>query len=104
MWPWLCSTTGALGYYARELAHQGMICIVMAQSPEMVCPYGSYKPFFGTNPIAIGIPTGPRKEPVVFDMATSAIAYYGQSPRFAAARQPLTLCLLGCGQALWRLP
>ena len=37
--------------------------------------HGSYEPFFGTNPLAIGIPTA--GSPLVFDMATAAIAWYG---------------------------
>jgi LDH2 family malate/lactate/ureidoglycolate dehydrogenase len=68
------SATGALGYWAREIANQGCIGIVMAQCPEMMAPFGSYEPIFGTNPIAIGIPTKPRSQ--VLDMATSAAAYY----------------------------
>ena len=37
--------------------------------------HGSYEPFLGTNPLAIGIPTA--GSPIVFDMATAAIAWYG---------------------------
>ncbi len=37
--------------------------------------HGSYEPLFGTNPLAIGIPS--PDEPVVLDMATSAMAYFG---------------------------
>lgn len=69
------SATGALGTWARKIADEGMIGIVMSQCPEMVAPHGSYEAIFGTNPLAVGIPTTPR--PQVLDMATSAIAYYG---------------------------
>jgi L-2-hydroxycarboxylate dehydrogenase (NAD+) len=69
------SATGALGVWAREISQEGLISIVMSQCPEMVAPCGSYEPIFGTNPIAIGIPTNPRAQ--VLDMATSASAWYG---------------------------
>jgi L-2-hydroxycarboxylate dehydrogenase (NAD+) len=69
------SATGALGYWARKITDAGLIGIVMSQCNEMVAPHGSYEPIFGTNPIAIGIPTLPR--PQILDMATSASAYYG---------------------------
>lgn len=69
------SATGALGVWGRDIARAGLIGIVFSQCPEMVAPYGSYEPLFGTNPFSIGIPTTPR--PQVLDMATSAYAYFG---------------------------
>jgi len=69
------SATGAIGYWARKIADSGFVGIVMSQCPEMVAPYGSYEPIFGTNPIAISIPTSSK--PIVMDMATSAAAYFG---------------------------
>ena len=74
----------------------------MSQCSEMVAPHGSYQAIFGTNPIAIGIPTNmscpplpscilpcsanganisdaleDNSVPLVLDMATSAYAWYG---------------------------
>ncbi|MBI4163914.1 MAG: Ldh family oxidoreductase [Candidatus Aenigmarchaeota archaeon] len=69
------TSTGAIGYYANEIAKQGYIGFVFAGSPETVAPHGSYQPIFGTNPLAIGIPSD--TEPIVLDMATAAMAYYG---------------------------
>lgn len=69
------SATGAIGYYARQIADAGLIGFVFSGSSEFMAMYGSYEPFFGTNPLAIGIPTS--NNPIVFDMATAAIAYYG---------------------------
>lgn len=69
------SSTGAIGYYARKIAEAGLIGFVFSGSSEFMAMYGSYEPFFGTNPLAIGIPTS--DQPIVFDMATAAIAYYG---------------------------
>lgn len=69
------SATGALGHWASKIAKENLIGVVMSQCNEMVAPHGSYEPVFGTNPIAIGIPTSPR--PQVLDMATSASAWFG---------------------------
>ena len=69
------SPTGAIGYYAREAADAGLLGFVFSGSPELMAMHGSYEAFFGTNPLAIGIPTA--AEPIVLDMATAAIAWYG---------------------------
>lgn len=69
------SSTGAIGYYANKIAKQGLIGFVFAGSPPTVATYGSYEPIFGTNPLAIGLPS--TKDPIVLDMATAAMAYYG---------------------------
>lgn len=68
------SSTGAIGYYARQIAESGYLGLVFAGSVRTVAPHGSYEPIFGTNPIAVGLPATPR--PLVLDMATSAIAWY----------------------------
>lgn len=69
------SSTGALGYWAGQIAKKGLISFVFAGSPETVSYHGSYEPIFGTNPLAIAIPT--NGDPMVLDMATAAMAYYG---------------------------
>ena len=69
------SPTGAIGYFARAMADAGLIGFVCSGSMELMAMHGSYEPFFGTNPLAIGIPTAGA--PIVFDMATAAIAWYG---------------------------
>lgn len=70
------TSTGALGYYAKKIGEQGMVGIVLAQSPEFVAPAGAKQAIFGTNPIGCSIP---RKggEPMTLDMATSAYAFFG---------------------------
>ena len=69
------SSTGAIGYYANKIAKKGMIGLVFAGSPPIVTTHGSYEPLFGTNPLAIGIPS--TGQPIVLDMATAAMAYFG---------------------------
>lgn len=69
------TSTGAIGYYAEKIARKGLIGYVFAGSPPTVTTHGSYQPLFGTNPLAIGIPT--TKDPIVLDMATAAMAFFG---------------------------
>lgn len=69
------SSTGAIGYYAREIAKAGYLGFAFSGSPPTVCHHGSNQALYGTNPMAIGFPT--EKEPVVLDMATAAMAWYG---------------------------
>jgi LDH2 family malate/lactate/ureidoglycolate dehydrogenase len=69
------TSTGAIGYYAREIAKEGFLGFVFAGTPSKVCAHGSYEPIFGTNPLAIGVPSD--NEPIVLDMATAAMSNYG---------------------------
>lgn len=69
------SSTGAIGYYVKEIAENDLIGFAFAGSPETVSTHGSYEPIFGTNPLAIGVPS--KDGPIVLDMATAAMAYYG---------------------------
>ena len=69
------SSSGAIGYYASQIAQAGYIGLVFSGSGEYMAMYGSYEPIFGTNPLAFGIPT--YDKPIVFDMATAAIARFG---------------------------
>jgi L-2-hydroxycarboxylate dehydrogenase (NAD+) len=66
--------TGPAGYYAHRIARGCFIGIVFCGSSKMVAPSGSSERAFGSNPVAIGIPTG--GEPIVLDMATSAMPVF----------------------------
>ena len=65
----------AYRYWATQLAENGLIGIVLSQSPEYVTPHGATEAIFGTNPFAVGIPS--EAGPVVVDMATSAASWFG---------------------------
>jgi LDH2 family malate/lactate/ureidoglycolate dehydrogenase len=69
------TSSGAIGYFASELAQQGLVGFLFGRSPERVAMHGSCEPVFGTNPLAVGIPAEP--DPVVLDMSTAAISFYG---------------------------
>ena len=69
-------SSGAIGYWSRRVADAGLVGITMSSYPyAMVPPSGSYEPLFCTNPIAWGVPTD--DEPIVLDMSSSGISYFG---------------------------
>lgn len=69
-------SSGAMGYWSRRIADAGLVGITMSSYPfGLVPPHGSYEPLFCTNPIAWAIPT--EGEPIVLDMSSSAISYFG---------------------------
>jgi LDH2 family malate/lactate/ureidoglycolate dehydrogenase len=69
-------SSGAIGYWSRKIADAGLVGITMSSYPfAMVPPHGSYEPMFCTNPIAWGVPTD--NEPIVLDMSSSGISYFG---------------------------
>ncbi|MFB2553068.1 Ldh family oxidoreductase [Ensifer soli] len=63
---------GMLAYYADAAARDGLIAIVMSTSEALVHPFGGTQALLGTNPVAIGIPTG--EDPFVLDLATSIVS------------------------------
>lgn len=72
------SSTGSIGYYARQIANAGYIGVVMAGSPKVMALHGGRDRVLGTNPLAIAIPTqsGNSNNPLVLDMATSATTWF----------------------------
>ena len=66
--------TGPAGFYAERIAREGFIGMVFCGSSKMVAPSGSSERAFGSNPVAIGIPTG--GEALILDMATSAMPIF----------------------------
>lgn len=79
------TSSGAVGNYARQVAQEGFIGLVFGRSTERVAMYGSCEPVFGTNPIAFAIPCAPW--PIVLDMSTAAISYFGLVEAKTAGRK-----------------
>ncbi|MBI2357009.1 Ldh family oxidoreductase [Candidatus Dojkabacteria bacterium] len=79
-------STGAIGYYAGKIAKAGYIGLAFSASPfKTTAPFGSNEAMFCTNPLAYGIPS--QDGEIVFDMTTSAVAYYGLIEAKTAGRQ-----------------
>ena len=55
------------------IAEQGLVAFACTSYKPMVAPAGAKKALFGTNPISFAWPR-PGKTPVVYDMATAAMA------------------------------
>ncbi len=71
------SSSGAIGYFSRKIAQAGYIGFVCVGNGAFafVAPHGSAEPRLGTNPFSYSFPYDGGE--VVFDSATSAIAYFG---------------------------
>ncbi len=63
--------TGA--YYALKAIDKDMILLVISNASQTMPPTGGVRPFIGTNPLAIGVPSG-EELPFILDMATSVVA------------------------------
>ena len=69
-------STGILAYYVNKIAKAGFIGFAFSSAPfQTTAPFGSNEARFCTNPLAYGIPT--NSDPILFDMTTSSMAYYG---------------------------
>jgi LDH2 family malate/lactate/ureidoglycolate dehydrogenase len=69
------SHVGRLASVVRPLCNEGLFVLGFANylgTGRRVAPWGGSEERFSTNPIVFGIPG--REEPIVFDMATSAVA------------------------------
>jgi LDH2 family malate/lactate/ureidoglycolate dehydrogenase len=73
----VCSNTfptGALGYWVRQLAAEGLVGVMTATSPRRLPPPGGGEPLTGTNPLAIAIPSSDGK-PIVADVSMGAVTH-----------------------------
>lgn len=64
---------GMLGYYTRMALKKDFIGIGMCNTRPMVAAWGGVEAVFGTNPIAIAIPSAGL--PLVLDMSTSSATF-----------------------------
>lgn len=76
----------------EPFAREGMVALAFVNSMACVVPFGGKKPLFGTNPISFAAPRA-GADPLVFDLATSAMAHGDVQ---IAAREGRTLPS-GCG-------
>jgi len=65
---------GALWPDVEPFAQEGLVALSVVNSMTCVVPHQAHKPLFGTNPIAFAAPRA-GGQPIVFDMATSAMAH-----------------------------
>lgn len=77
---------GMLAYYAEAAAESGLVGIVMSTSEALVHPFGGTQAMLGTNPVAIGIPSG--DQPFVLDLATSVVSM-GKINHYAMRGMPI---------------
>jgi LDH2 family malate/lactate/ureidoglycolate dehydrogenase len=69
-----CFPTGALGYWARRLASQGLVAVLTATSPARLAHPEGGRPLAGTNPLAIAVPSSDGS-PVVADASMGQVTY-----------------------------
>ncbi|MCH2171410.1 Ldh family oxidoreductase [Myxococcota bacterium] len=67
------SHLGALGYYTRRAAEQGLFSMLFQNGPPFVPAFGGMTGLFSTNPISYAVPAG-NEPPIVYDVATTAVA------------------------------
>ena len=97
---------GRLGEYAEALANAGLATIILTGGGTRggsVAPFGGRQRLFGTNPIAMAVPTPSNLPPVVVDFASSAIPE-GKIAVAQANQSPLPPgCVIDCnGRATTR--
>jgi LDH2 family malate/lactate/ureidoglycolate dehydrogenase len=78
---------GPAGLYAEMPAAQGMIGMYAAvANANHMAVWGGADPLLGTNPLAIGVPSGAG--PMVLDMATTVVSY-GTVKNYALQGKPM---------------
>ena len=69
-----CFPTGALGYWARQLAEGGLVALLTATSPRRLPHPDGGPPLTGTNPLAVAVPSSDGS-PLVADVSMGAVTY-----------------------------
>ncbi|MFQ5567213.1 MAG: Ldh family oxidoreductase, partial [Paracoccaceae bacterium] len=64
---------GAAGLFVEQLAGQGLVALMLVNTPAAIAPWGGARALFGTNPIAFAAPV-PGAEPIVIDLSVSRVA------------------------------
>jgi len=64
---------GQAGRSVERLADEGLVALVVSNTPQAMAFQGGAKPMMGTNPLAFAAPL-PGRAPLVIDMALSLVA------------------------------
>lgn len=80
---------GIASYYGLMAAKYNMIGIVQSNSSPGIAPFGAKEKMFGTNPIAVAVPSQ-KNFPIVLDMSSSVVAR-GKVRQALAAKQTIPL-------------
>ncbi len=64
---------GAAGFHVEQLADDGMVALIVGNSPKAIAPWGGDTALFGTNPIAFAAPRD-GNHPVLIDLSLSKVA------------------------------
>lgn len=64
---------GAAAFFLQKATEAGLIGFTATNAPPNMPPWGGRKPYLGTNPLAIAVPSG-SYGPILLDMATSVVA------------------------------
>jgi (2R)-3-sulfolactate dehydrogenase (NADP+) len=64
---------GVAGFQAERYADQGLLALVMGNTPEAMAAWGGKRALFGTNPLAFAAPQRGRPS-LVLDMALTEVA------------------------------
>lgn len=64
---------GVLGHHVEKCADEGLIALVMGNTPQAMAPWGGTKPLYGTQPLAFASPRNDAL-PLVIDMALTQVA------------------------------
>lgn len=91
-------SAGILGWFVEQLADDGLVALMFANSSSTMAPWGGTAPFFGTNPIAWAVPRADGTS-VVADLSSSAVAWVTVNDAATAGTPiPLGWALDGNGQ------
>jgi len=64
---------GVAAFFTQRALASDMIGYAASNAPSTMAPWGGIKPYFGTNPFSLAIPSG-SELPIIMDMATSVVA------------------------------
>jgi LDH2 family malate/lactate/ureidoglycolate dehydrogenase len=69
-----CFHVGRIAPYVEAAARAGMIGLAMTNAGPAVAPFGGRQRLLGTNPFGWAVPRAAGRDPLIFDIATAAIA------------------------------